>query len=38
MKKRLIAFFLTAAGAGALFAAGIYRQEIGEVLFNAAML
>jgi hypothetical protein len=38
MKKIRIAFLLTAAAAGALFAVGIYREEIGEVLFNAALL
>ena len=38
MKKRRIAFLLTAAAAGALLAVGIYRKEIGEVLFNAAIL
>jgi len=38
MKKRLIAFLLTAVAAGTLLAIGIYREEFGEVLFNAAML
>jgi hypothetical protein len=38
MKTRLIAFLLTLAAGGALFAYGVYREEIGEVMFNAAML
>lgn len=29
---------LAAAGAGSLLALGIYRDEFGEVMFNAAML
>jgi hypothetical protein len=38
MKGRPIAFLLTAAGAVALLVIGVFREEIGEVLFNAAML
>lgn len=38
MKWRPVAFLLTAVGAGALLAYGIFREEIGEVMFNAAML
>ncbi len=38
MRWRLVAFILTAAGAGALFGYGWFREEIGEVMFNAAML
>jgi len=38
MKGRLIAFMLTAVAAAAMLAFGIYREEIGEVMFNAAML
>jgi len=38
MRWRLVAFLLTALGAGALFAYGVFREEIGEVMFNAAML
>lgn len=39
MKKiRPVAFLATALGAAALLGFGIYREEIGEVLFNAAML
>ncbi len=38
MKWRLVAFLLTAIGAGTLLAYGIFREEIGEVMFNAAML
>ena len=38
MKKRLIAFLLTAAAAAAVFCIGVYRDEIGETMFNAAML
>jgi alkylhydroperoxidase/carboxymuconolactone decarboxylase family protein YurZ len=38
MKTKLIAFLLTVAAAGAMFAYGVYREEIGEVMFNAAML
>ena len=38
MRIRPIAFLLTAAAAGTLLAYGIFREEIGEVMFNAAML
>ncbi len=38
MKTKLIAFLLTVAVAGVLLAYGVYREEIGEVMFNAAML
>ncbi len=38
MRSRRIAFLLTAAGGAVLLVYGIYREEIGEVLFNAAML
>jgi hypothetical protein len=35
---RFIAFLLTAVAGGGLMIYGIFREEIGEVLFNAAML
>ncbi len=35
---RLAAFIATAVAAGSFLAYGIMREEIGEVLFNAAML
>ncbi len=38
MKGRPIAFIVTAAGAALLLGIGIFREEIGEVMFNAAML
>jgi len=38
MSWRLVAFLLTAVGAGSVLAYGIFRDEIGEVMFNAAML
>ena len=38
MRWRPAAFLLTATGAGLLLAYGIFREEIGEVMFNAAML
>jgi len=38
MKWRPIAFLVTTAGALALLGIGIFREEIGEVMFNAAML
>jgi hypothetical protein len=38
MKKPVVAFLITAAAAGSVFAFGLYREEIAEVLFNAAML
>lgn len=37
-RLRPVMFLLTAVGAGTLLAYGIFREEIGEVLFNAAML
>jgi len=38
MKGRPIAFIVTVVGAAAILGYGIFREEIGEVLFNAAML
>jgi hypothetical protein len=38
VKGRRIAFIVTAAGAVAILVYGIFREEIGEVMFNAAML
>lgn len=38
MKKRLIAFAVTLAVAAGALGYGIFRDEIGEVMFNAAML
>lgn len=38
MKGRIAAFLLTAAAGGVVFVYGVMREEIGEVLFNAAML
>ena len=38
MRWRPVAFLVTAAAAGLLLAYGIFREEIGEVMFNAAML
>jgi hypothetical protein len=38
VKRRPIAFIVTVAGAAAILGYGIFREEIGEVLFNAAML
>ncbi len=38
MRWRLVAFLLTAVGAGVLFGYGWFREELGEVMFNAAML
>jgi len=38
MKGRPIAFIVTAAGSVVILAYGIFREEIGEVMFNAAML
>jgi len=35
---RPIAFIVTVAGAAAILVYGIFREEIGEVMFNAAML
>jgi len=37
-RLRPAAFLLTALFAGGLLAYGIFREEIGEVMFNAAML
>ncbi len=37
-RMRPLVFILTAAGAAAVFGYGYFREEIGEVLFNAAML
>ena len=37
-KGRTIAFLATLVGALSLLGYGIFREEIGEVLFNAAML
>jgi hypothetical protein len=38
MRQRWIAFVITAVAGGMLLVYGIFREEIGEVLFNAAML
>jgi hypothetical protein len=38
MKNRWIAFLVTLAFSAAALVIGIYRDEIGEVMFNAAML
>ena len=38
MKNRLIAFIVTLAFSASMLVLGIYRDEIGEVMFNAAML
>ncbi len=38
MQGRLIAFIVTAAASASILAYGIFREEIGEVMFNAAML
>jgi hypothetical protein len=38
MKGRPIAFIVTAVSAASILAFGIFREEIGEVMFNAAML
>jgi hypothetical protein len=35
---RPLLFLLTALIAGSVLAYGIFREEIGEVMFNAAML
>ena len=37
MKGRPIAFIVTAVAASSILAFGIFREEIGEVMFNAAM-
>ena len=36
--QRAAAFVITVAASAAILAYGIFRQEIGEVMFNAAML
>lgn len=38
MQGRWIAFVVTAVSAASILAYGIFREEIGEVMFNAAML
>lgn len=38
MKYRWIAFIATLAISASVLVVGIYRDEIGEVMFNAAML
>ncbi len=38
MKGRAMAFVVTAAAAALILTYGIFREEIGEVMFNAAML
>ncbi len=38
MKGRAIGFVVTAVAAALVLACGIFREEIGEVMFNAAML
>jgi len=35
---RRIAFIVTAVSAASILGFGIFREEIGEVMFNAAML
>lgn len=35
---RAAAFIVTAVSAASILAFGIFREEIGEVIFNAAML
>ena len=35
---RVAAFLVTAVASAAILAFGIFREEIGEVMFNAAML
>ena len=35
---RVAAFLVTAVSAASILAYGIFREEIGEVMFNAAML
>jgi hypothetical protein len=37
-RMRPLVFILTAAAAATVFGYGFFREEIGEVLFNAAML
>ena len=36
--QRVAAFVITVAASAAILAYGIFREEIGEVMFNAAML
>jgi hypothetical protein len=36
--QRAAAFVITVAASAAILAYGIFREEIGEVMFNAAML
>ncbi len=38
MKSRLVVFIVTLVFAASAFVIGIYSDEIGEVMFNAAML
>ncbi len=38
MRWRPVAFVLTFVAAASLFAYGYFREELGEVMFNAAML
>lgn len=38
MTGRPIAFIVTAVSAVSILVFGIFREEIGEVMFNAAML
>jgi hypothetical protein len=38
LRGRSAAFLLTAVAAAAVLAIGIFRKEIGEVLFNGALL
>jgi hypothetical protein len=38
VRNRSAAFLVTAAAAAAVLAFGIFRDEIGEVLLNAALL
>jgi hypothetical protein len=35
---RVAAFLATAVSAASILAYGVFREEIGEVMFNAAML
>jgi hypothetical protein len=35
---RVAAFLVTAVASASILAYGIFREEIGEVMFNAAML
>ena len=38
MRARSAAFLVTAVAAAAVLVFGVFRKEIGEVLFNAALL